>query len=148
MKKSFLISITDSHESDGEKLVSEFSAPGEFAFGSDGFTISYVEADPSMEGSVTTVECTGNRVVMTRRGAYSTQLVLETGIRRTCYYDTPFGELVLGVYTRLIKADMTADGGILDLCYTLDFSGGPPSVNCLTIKVEKKEGINDVISSQ
>ena len=72
---------------------------------------------------------------MTRCGDYSTQMIMEREKRHSCHYNTPMGEMVMGVFARRIESDMTEDGGSLLLDYTIDINADFASINELKITV-------------
>lgn len=143
MDKKYLIKIVDSHETDGDKSVSELTTVGSFTGNSQHYSISYTETDEAMQGAVTTLEVENkSKIVMTRRGSYATQLILEKARRHTCCYETPFGELMMGVYATSIRSDIDENGGRLNFRYTLDFNSGLASINELTITVTAAQADN------
>lgn len=142
MDKNYIITIVDSHVSQGEKGGSEFTSVGSFQWEENGdYRLSYRETDPSMGGAVTTIAVSDNaaRIEMTRSGPFGTQLIMEKNRRHVCLYHTPYGELNLGIYTGFIKSVMGPAGGTLRFCYTLDFSTGLASENELTVTVKEEK---------
>ncbi len=82
------------------------------------------------------------RVTMMRSGAYRTTVVFEDGKRNTSAYLTPFGEILIGVFTNALFIDMTEEGGTMNIAYTLDSGGDLLSENELKISVELKDDDN------
>ena len=75
---------------------------------------------------------------MTRTGKYNTELIIEKDRRHTCFYETPYGELMMGVYTKNMFTDMNENGGTLRFSYTIDFNNDLASENDLTVSVNVK----------
>lgn len=75
-------------------------------------------------------------VIMERSGEMSSRLVIEKGIRNNCYYSTPYGELVIGIFGESIKNRLTENGGELSMSYTLDQNLHPMSRNTVDISVK------------
>ena len=76
---------------------------------------------------------------MTRTGKYNTEMVIEKDRRHTCFYRTPYGELIMGIFAKKISNEMTENGGILNFSYTIDFNNTPASENELVVSVSPKE---------
>ena len=64
------------------------------------------------------IEPTGT-VTMLSPGS-PTRLIPRKGRRHKCMYDTGAGLLSLGVFTQTLKHDLSAEGGMLRIRYTLD----------------------------
>ena len=71
-----------------------------------------------------------NTVTITRKGPMRSQLMLEKGRRHQCLYQTPAGDLMIGVFTKTIEqlpSPKTAE--TLEVSYTLDFNNDLVSEN-------------------
>ena len=79
------------------------------------------------------------KITMIRNGAFCTTMIFEERQRHACAYHTPFGEMMLTVYTNAVFIDIDEDGGQIHLAYTLDSGGGLLSENELIITVEITE---------
>ena len=103
MKKA-VIHITDRHISDGEEFVCELTTSGEFEQTESGFTVIYNETDEELADCLTTLSIEGSeRILMTRTGKYNTEMILEKERRHSCYYSTPYGDLMMGIYAKSIS---------------------------------------------
>ncbi len=143
MKKA-VIYITDSHLQEGEKFACELTTSGSYEYSGKDFTVVYNETDEELQGCSTTLKVeNGSRITMTRTGKYNTEMILEKERRHTCCYSTPYGELMMGVYTRKLAADMNENGGTLNFAYTIDFNNDLASENELTVKVKTVESQED-----
>jgi uncharacterized beta-barrel protein YwiB (DUF1934 family) len=89
-----------------------------------GVRICYEEsAATGFDGCKTVLTCYGDDMAtMTRDGglAFSSDFVIEKGKKHHCHYNTPYGPLVLGVYTHAIENGLTESGGNLYMKYTID----------------------------
>ena len=140
MEEKYIINILDTHESNGEKSQAELTTVGGFSVTDNGFSLSYREQDETLKNCVTTLDIFGSdKVIMTRTGDYSAEMVLENKKRNSCYYSTPMGDLFMGVYTKKIEPDLTADGGTLELNYTVDFNAGILYENSLSISIKRAQ---------
>ena len=136
--KEAIIKITDRHIQEGEELSAELTTNGSLDFRPDGFTVTYVETDEELKGCTTVLNYRDGAIVMTRTGKYNTELIIEKDRRHTCFYQTPLGELMMGVYTKNIFTDMNENGGSLRFSYTIDFNNDLASENDLDISVAVK----------
>lgn len=138
--KDAVVKITDRHLQDGEEYTCELTTSGSLDFRPDGFTVVYNETDEELKGCTTTLKYENGTIVMTRSGKYNTELIIEKDRRHTCFYATPYGELMMGVYTKNMFTDMNENGGTLRFSYTIDFNNDLASENDLTVTVAVKGG--------
>lgn len=139
MKKA-VIHITDRHISDGEEFVCELTTSGEFEQTESGFTVIYNETDEELADCLTTLSIEGSeRILMTRAGKYNTEMILEKERRHSCYYSTPYGDLMMGIYAKSISNSLGENGGCVKFAYTIDFNNEPASENELTVTVKAQE---------
>ncbi|MBR1739558.1 MAG: DUF1934 domain-containing protein [Ruminococcus sp.] len=121
-KKNVSIKLISS-QSDGEsREETELFSRGSYEKTDLGYRISYEETEATgFEGSVTTLETFGNvKVVMDRRGAVTSNLVIEKGVKHHCIYGTPYGAFTVGVDSRSISSTLGDEGGSLKLHYVID----------------------------
>lgn len=138
--KNAIIHITDRHLQDGEKFECELTTSGSFELTGNGCRINYSETDEELTNCVTTLDVEGSqKISMTRTGKYNTEMVIEKDRRHTCYYATPYGELVMGVYALGIANEINENGGTLKFSYTIDFNNAQASENELIVAVTPKE---------
>lgn len=97
----------------------------------------YDEDDPRVSRTAV-LKVEPGKVTMIRQGS-STRLILEQGKRHLCLYDTGFGTLTVGVFTSRLDSALDADGGSLDIAYTLDIDSNLSSRNELTVKVSQRK---------
>ena len=138
--KNAIIHITDRHLQDGEKFECELTTSGSFELTENGCRINYSETDEELTNCVTTLDVEGSqKISMTRTGKYNTEMIIEKDRRHTCYYATPYGELVMGVYALGIANEISENGGTLKFSYTIDFNNAQASENELVVAVTPKE---------
>ena len=138
--KDAVVKITDRHLQDGEEYTCELTTSGSLDFRPDGFTVVYNETDEELKGCKTELKYENGVIVMTRSGKYNTELIIEKERRHSCFYATPYGELIMGVYTKNMFTDMNENGGTLRFSYTIDFNNDLASENDLTVTVAVKGG--------
>jgi len=136
--KKVIISITDSHESDGENSTSELITVGTLNGSGDNYSLVYAEQDEALKGCITTIKVEDKkRIVMTRTGEICAEMVIEKDKRHNCHYITPHGDFMMGIFARYVNSKMNADGGELKFQYTIDFNTGLASVNELKVTVKE-----------
>ncbi len=137
--KNAIITITDRHFQDGEEYSCELTTSGRFEITENGCTVIYNETDEEMTNCLTTLDVIGSqKITMTRSGKYNTEMIIEKDRRHTCFYSTPYGELIMGIYAKMISNEIGENGGTLKFAYTIDFNNSPASENELHITVAAK----------
>jgi len=105
----------------------------------DGFLLSYQESKlTGMEGTTTTFEIRGNRVLLTRSGKVNSQMVFEEGRQHTSLYETPFGEMTIDIQTSRLRHSMTRSGGTLEIRYSIAVEHTVTGHSAFRIRVRKK----------
>lgn len=136
--KIFILTLKDMHEQDGEKSESEFSAVCSYEGDENSYSLSYNESGFDPASSQIKIKVTDKkRVEVLREGAFNTQLIIEEGVRHTCFYETPYGEFTIGVYAESVRSQIGENGGTLELSYSLDFNSGLASKNKMTITLKE-----------
>ncbi|MBE6772076.1 MAG: DUF1934 domain-containing protein [Ruminococcaceae bacterium] len=137
--KNAIITITDRHFQDGEEYSCELTTSGRYEITENGCTVIYNETDEEMTNCLTTLDVIGSqKITMTRSGKYNTEMIIEKDRRHTCFYSTPYGELIMGIYAKMISNEIGENGGTLKFAYTIDFNNSPASENELHITVAAK----------
>lgn len=137
--KNAIVTITDRHFQDGEEYSCELTTSGRFELNENGCTVIYNETDEEMTNCLTTLDVIGSqKITMTRSGKYNTEMIIEKDRRHTCFYSTPYGELIMGIYAKMISNEIGENGGTLKFAYTIDFNNSPASENELHITVAAK----------
>ncbi|WP_049963003.1 DUF1934 domain-containing protein [Ruminococcus sp. HUN007] len=116
----------------------ELTTKGVFSRDGDRFSISYEDSEATgFENSTTIIEVEGAVNASVRReGETPSELILETEKKHHCHYGTPYGNLMLGVYTKLIDNRLGDKGGKLELRYVIDSNGAFVSENWINLSVE------------
>lgn len=134
-----IIKIVDRHLQDGEEMSCELTTSGEYEITENGCKIVYNETDEELANCVTTLDVEASKKIsMTRSGKYNTEMIIEKDRRHSCYYATPYGELLMGIYAKKIENGVTGNGGTLDFSYTIDFNNVTASENELSVTVTPK----------
>ena len=105
----------------------------------DGMVLTYEESQlTGMEGTTTTFEVKGPRVILTRSGTVNSQMVFEEGRQHTSLYETPFGELSVDIQTSVLKHNLTERGGVMEIKYSIAVEHTVTGRNCFKIRVKRK----------
>lgn len=122
MMKDVLINIKGVQGIDGDTDTVEFTTTGRFGVKNGGYYMSYEENELMGAKGIKTVLHVkeDDTVVLQRSGAMQSRLVVQKGKRNACFYNTPQGELMIGIFGEKIKNCLRDNGGKLSMCYTID----------------------------
>lgn len=147
MTENVWIDIKSVQEVNGERCVEELSTAAELLREDGCCTIVYSEGKESgMHGSVTTLKICGEEsVVLSRRGEYNSQMIIEKGARHLCHYDTPYGGIMMGVSAEYISNSLNVQGGKLSFKYDIDINSSLATRNEIFIRIKEsmKSNVED-----
>ena len=121
MKQEVVLAIRgrQSYE-DQEPDVIELTTDGTMEFRDGGWDISYEEtALTGMEGVTTVFRVEPDKVILTRTGKLRSEMVFQKGIIHESLYQMDFGALMIAVCAQFLYFDITPEGGMIDLVYTI-----------------------------
>ena len=138
MTKDVLISIKGTQGIDDNTDTIELTTIGRFGKRDQSFFMSYDESEISGLGNVKTVLHVRNdgSVVLQRSGEYESRLTIQSGVRNTCFYNTPYGDMVIGIFGESVQNSLNTDGGELSFSYTIDSNLQLISHNVIEISVK------------
>ena len=133
-----LIKIKGTQGLDGDTDVIEFATAGTLEQTYDGFVLRYTEGEMLGVGTVnTTLTIIGKtKAIMERSGEMSSRLIIEQGERNNCFYNTPHGSLMIGIFGESVKSSLSIFGGRVEMSYTIDSNLQTVSRNTVEITVE------------
>ncbi|SDO04123.1 DUF1934 domain-containing protein [Acetanaerobacterium elongatum] len=139
MKKDVLISIKGISNIDGEEDIMELMTVGNLFVKDGKQIITYKESEATgFEGTTTMLELTGtSSVILKRRGANRSELIIEKGRRHLCHYDTGAGDIMIGVFSDSITNTLGETGGDVSFKYSLDINSSLASENEVYINVKE-----------
>jgi uncharacterized beta-barrel protein YwiB (DUF1934 family) len=139
MKKDVLLSISGlQYEFDKDEAVEVISV-GEYYNRNGKHYVIYDEMLEEMEGvSNCTLKIDEKQVDLIKRGANNVHMVFEENKKNTTYYQTPYGELQVGIYTTQIKVTEEEDKIVADINYGLDINYAFVSDCQIQIKISSK----------
>lgn len=110
---------------DQEPEVIELITEGLMEHRDDAWHISYEESDlTGLAGVTTTFQIESGRIVLTRSGKLSSQMVFQEGVPHDSLYQMEFGALMLTVCATAISAKLDETGGTIDLNYRIEIEHG------------------------
>lgn len=121
MKQDVVLAIRgrQSYE-DQEPDVIELTTDGTMEFRDGGWDISYEEtALTGMEGVTTVFRVEPDKVILTRTGKLRSEMVFQKGVIHESLYQMDFGALMIAVCAQFLYFDITPEGGMIDLLYTI-----------------------------
>ena len=122
MKRNVMLSIQGrqsymGQEPDTIELVTE----GTLEELSGGWRLCYEESDlTGLQGVFTTFQVEDKTVTLTRTGRLNSQMLFREGVPHDSLYQMEFGALMMTVCATKVSADITEDGGVIDLVYNIE----------------------------
>ena len=129
MTKDVLISISGLHydalDGEGEGQPVEVITPAAYYLKSGKHYVVYDEMVEGMPGTIrNTIKITGDYMFEIRKsGIADTHMVFEKDKIHMTPYETPYGELLLGIYTKDLKVEESDDRINIRINYELDING-------------------------
>ena len=105
--------------------------------------LSYQESElTGLEGTQTSVMVMPNQVVVDRAGMLTGRMVFREGTRDAFPYETPYGQMMLGIDTRKIRHNFNENGGDVEIDYITDLAHTFVTRNKFRISVKEMEKAN------
>ncbi|HHV30798.1 DUF1934 domain-containing protein [Caproiciproducens sp. LBM24188] len=150
MQEDYLISIRGKQNVNGERGEVEITTMGSYVKKGNSRYIVYKEYDTENHNAAHTsvLKIDGDsKVTLIRGGEQSTRLILESGKRHVCPYDTGYGCMMIGIFTNKVKSKLDDLGGSLEINYTLDINSNLSSLNevFITVKEAKNKDVKTSI---
>jgi uncharacterized beta-barrel protein YwiB (DUF1934 family) len=140
MIKDVVISIKGLQGLDGDSDTVELTTDGQMGIKDGQYYLTYEEGQLLDSGDRVKTQLfikNNDSVVLQRSGSIKSRMVIVKGERNTCYYTTPVGELVIGIFGEEIEHSLTEKGGKLKLKYTIDSNLQIVSRNEVNISVRE-----------
>lgn len=122
MKQDVVLSIRGRQAYEGmEPDVIELVTDGTMEFRNGGWDICYEESELTGLAGVTTIfRVEPGKVILDRTGRLRSQMIFQQGVRHESLYQMELGTLLMGVCAKSIFFDITPEGGMIDLVYSID----------------------------
>jgi Uncharacterized protein conserved in bacteria len=142
MTKDVLVSISGlQYEIDQDESV-ELISVGEYFSRNNKHFIIYEEMLEDEDGlnciTKNTIKISGNQVEIIKKGSSRTHMIFEENQKNMSYYNTPFGNLLVGIFTTRIKVTEEETSLQVEIDYGLDVNYTHVSDCNIVIKVNSK----------
>ncbi len=102
------------------------------------YFIDYEESEiTGLEGTKTMIEVGENYVSLQRKGNVNTHMLFMKDRKTSTYYNTPYGDLTIGIFTDKLDIDVNDDGGKINVDYYLDVNSSTSSKNNFEIEIRR-----------
>lgn len=137
MKKNVVITVRGlQRQADDDEPIEVISA-GTYLRKDNTHYLSYEEADEDGKITKNRIKITPDSIEMTKQGGITTQMIFIKGQKQYACYETPFGELTLGMTTKRIKVTEEDMQLSVALRYDLEVNGAHMSECELDIEVKE-----------
>lgn len=149
MTKDILVSISGLQmavgnvEGNDDEPIEVLSA-GSYYFKNGKNYVLFEEAVEGMQGVIKTqIKWKGTEVLeVTKKGLSNVNMIFEKNKNNRCYYNTPFGQLNMGIYTTDIYVDESEDNINIRAEYALDVDYEPIAECVIRINICPRESKN------
>lgn len=139
MTKEVLISISGLQLEIDEDEAVEVISVGEYYKKNEKHYLRYEDMAMDCEGidniNKNTIKISDSQVDIIKKGASNTHMIFEKNKKNVTYYSTPFGELLIGIYTTKLDIIEAEEEILVKLEYALDVNSNHVSDCDITIKV-------------
>jgi len=137
MKKNVVITVRGLQRQIDEEEPIEVISAGTYLRKEDTHYLSYEEADEDGKITKNRIKITRESIEMTKQGGVTAQMFFAVGQKHFACYETPFGELTLGMTTKSIKVTEENTQISAALRYDLEVNGTHMSECELDIEVKE-----------
>lgn len=137
MKKNVVITVRGLQRQVDEDEPVEVISAGTYLRKDDTHYLSYEEADEDGKITKNRIKITPDSIEMTKQGGITTQMIFMMDQKQYACYETPFGELTLGMTTKHIKVTEENRQLFAALRYDLEVNGSHVSECELDIEVKE-----------
>ena len=122
MKQEVVLSIRGRQSyADQEPEVIELVTEGVLEQTKNGWNLCYQESDlTGLEGVTTVFRVEVGKVTLIRTGKLNSQMVFREGMVHDSLYQMEFGALLLTVCASKVDWELSFDGGVIDLVYSIE----------------------------
>ena len=99
----------------------ELVTEGVLEYRDGGWDLRYEESElTGLAGVTTAFRIEPDQITLTRTGKLNSQMVFRERMVHDSLYQMEFGALMISVMASVIKADITENGGVIDLVYAIE----------------------------
>lgn len=116
----------------------ELTTNGTMTITPDRIHLTYMESElTGMAGTRTSFDIQPGRIRLTRTGTTISEMVFETGVRHLSLYNTPYGTLEIGVFSRAVESTLGEKGGEINVRYAIDIDHQLAGESNISLKVRE-----------
>jgi len=119
----------------------EVITPADYFYKNGKHYILYEEVTEGVPGVTRNrIKITGGRQVeIHKSGVVNAEMVFQKNNQNLTYYDTPYGQLLLGVYTTYMQVEETENAISIRIEYQLDINHKPLAECNISINIQSKQ---------
>ncbi|MBO5176569.1 MAG: DUF1934 domain-containing protein [Lachnospiraceae bacterium] len=137
MKKNVVITVRGLQRQVAEDEPVEVISAGTYLRKDDTHYLSYEEADEDGKLTKNRIKVTPSSVEMIKQGGITTQMIFVTGQKHYACYETPFGELTLGMTTKSV--DVMEEENQISVALRYDLEINDTHMSECELDIEVKE---------
>lgn len=141
MNREVELVLSGLHDAEGasDKDAVETAQTAQYFKRNDSHYLLYEEDIEGFDGTCKSrIKFRDNLLELTRQGAVEMHMIFEENKRHMIPYNTPYGQLMLGIETGRVLVEEQEDQIHVTVEYTLDHEGEPLSESCLKIHIREK----------
>ncbi len=140
MKQVVLSLCGRQHYPGQEPDVIELVTDGTLEFRDGGWNICYEESElTGLAGTTTTFRVEPGQVILRRSGKLRSEMVFREGVCHDSLYQMEFGALLITVCAKQIEAQIGAQGGTVDLVYSVEIEHGEAGLVEYHLEIQAKQ---------
>jgi len=141
MKQYVVLSIRGRQSYQGQEPdVIELVTEGVLEQTISGWELTYEESElTGLQGVTTTFGVEPDKITLTRKGRLNSQMVFQVGAVHESLYQMEFGALLICVMASRIHADITENGGTVDLEYAIEIEHSAAGVIDYHLEITPKQ---------
>lgn len=139
-ENKYIISIKglQTYEDDEDNTDISLLTEGVLEFLDGVYFIDYEESElTGLEGTSTCIEIGPNYVSLQRSGTVNTNMLFMKDRKTSSYYNTPYGDMQIDIFTDNLKIDLTPKGGKINVDYFIDINNMSTGKNNFEIEIRK-----------
>lgn len=124
MTKDVLITISGLQSPEtGEEVPLELITPGSYYYRNGKHYLLFDEIQEGFDGTTSNrIKITGDSLDVCKKGVSNVHMVFEKDKKNVTYYETPFGNLLIGINARTIKLQEEENHIDLNVAYDLEIN--------------------------
>lgn len=141
MNREVELVLSGLHDTEGtsDKDAVETAQAAQYFKRNDSHYLLYEETMEGLDGACKSrIKFRDDLLELTRQGAMEMHMIFEENKRHTVPYNTPYGQLMLGIETHKILVEEQEDQIHVTVEYALDHEGEPLSESCLKLHIRGK----------